>query len=135
MTFSLRVTLVLVFVMLQGTLARAQDLEPRRWSHLPKNAHFFGIGTSYTDGDILFDPVLLIEDASFKLDGVGMSYIYSFGLFGKSARVDVLIPYASGRWKGTVDGEFVTVRRRGFGDPRLRLPIVPDLPAAIRGRQ
>ncbi len=120
----MRVILVLVFLLLQVDLAPAQDLEPRRWSHLPKDVHFFGVGTSYTDGDILFDPVLLIEDARFELSGVGMSYVYSFGLFGKSARVDALIPYVSGRWKGTVDGESVTVRRRGFGDPRLRLSVL-----------
>ena len=99
MAFSLRVMLVLGFVLLQGDLTRAQDLEPRRWSHLPKDAHFFGIGTTYTDGDILFDPVLRIEEARFKLGGLGMSYVYSFGLFGKSARVDALISYASGAGK------------------------------------
>jgi len=124
MAFSLRAMLVLVFMLFPGDLTRAQDLEPRRWSHLPKDAHFFGIGTTYTDGDILFDPVLLIEDARFKLGGLAMSYVYSFGLFGKSARVDALIPYFSGRWKGTLNDESVTVRRRGFGDPRLRLSVL-----------
>ena len=116
---SLRTMLLMVFVLLQGDLSWAQDLEPRRWGHLPKDVHFLGFGGSYTDGDILLDPVLQAKDVEVQLSGVGLAYVYSFGLFGKSARVDVLVPYASGHWEGTVDGEFVRIKRQGFGDPRL----------------
>ena len=36
----------------------AQELEPRRWSHLPTGKSFIGGGYVYTKGDIYFDPVL-----------------------------------------------------------------------------
>ncbi len=45
----------------------AQDTEPRRWAQTPTGVNFAGIGYSYTDGDIIFDPLLQIEDAVFYL--------------------------------------------------------------------
>jgi len=40
----------------------AQDIEPRRWSHLPLGGHFGGMAYAYTEGDIFLNPVLRIED-------------------------------------------------------------------------
>jgi hypothetical protein len=116
---------VLVFL-LHGLFwgeARAQDLEPRRWSHLPIGLNVIGVGSGWTDGDILFDPVLLIENVTFDLYPLGVGYVRSFELFGKSSRVDVTVPLASGRWRGLLDGEFTEVQRRGFADPRIRFSI------------
>ncbi len=100
--------------------AFAQDLEPRRWTQMPTGLNFFGIGYGYIDGDIFFDPVLLVEDATFDMHAVSLVYVHSFGLFGKSARVDFTLPYRAGRWQGTVNDEFVHFRRRGLGDARIR---------------
>jgi hypothetical protein len=101
----------------------AQDLEPRRWSHLPSGLNVFGLASGWTDGDIFFDPVLLIEDVTFELYAAGAGYVRTFGLFGKSSRIDFNLPYASGRWEGIVDGEYTSIRRRGLMDPRLRFSI------------
>jgi hypothetical protein len=30
----------------------AQDIEPRRWSHLPLDTNFLGVAYAYTTGDI-----------------------------------------------------------------------------------
>jgi hypothetical protein len=98
----------------------AQDLEPRRWSHLPTGLNVVGVGAGRTDGDIYFDPVLRIEDATFELYGIGASYVRTFEWFGKSSRIDVLVPYANGRWEGLLDGDYASRRRNGLGDPRLR---------------
>lgn len=116
------ITLLLLLLFLSG-ISHAQDLEPRRWSHLPTGLNVIGVGTGWTDGDILFDPVLLIEDATFDLYPLGVGYVRSFELFGKSSRVDLLAPWASGRWRGLLDGEFTEVQRRGFADPRIRFSI------------
>jgi hypothetical protein len=102
----------------------AQDLEPRRWSQMPTGLNFVGIGLGHVEGDILFDPVLLIEDAKFDSQAAGLVYVRSFGLAGKSARLDFSLPYRAGRWEGTVDGEFTHIRRRGFADPRVRFSML-----------
>ena len=116
---------ILVLLVISGLFgtAQAQDLEPRRWSHLPVGLNVLGVATGWTDGDILFDPVLRIEDATFDLFFTGVGYVRVFDVFGRTGRVDASLPYAMGRWQGLVDGEFTTVRRHGFADPRLRFSV------------
>lgn len=111
----------LALVVLHAGDGYAQDLEPRRWTHLPIGLSVVGAGLGVTDGDIFLDPVLRIEDATFELYTLGSSYVRSFEWFGKSARVDFRVPYGYGRWEGLLDGEDVSVRRHGFLDPRIRL--------------
>jgi hypothetical protein len=115
--------LVLLLILFNANPTQAQDLEPRRWSHLPAGLNVIGAGLGSSSGDIFFDPVLLIEDVTFDLHITGLSYVHSFGLFGKSTRIDVTVPYASGRWEGYVDGVYTSVRRRGMMDPRLRFSV------------
>jgi len=102
----------------------AQDLEPRRWTQMPTGLNFFGVGLGHIEGDIFFDPVLLVEDAKFDIEALGLVYVRSFGVAGKSARVDFSLPYRAGRWEGTVDGELVNFRRRGLSDPRVRFSML-----------
>lgn len=102
----------------------AQDLEPRRWSHLPTGLNIIGSGAVATDGDITFDPVMQIEDGTFRLYSLGTSYVRSFEWLGKSSRVDIKLPYFYGRWEGNVNGEFAAIRRHGFGDPRVRFSML-----------
>ena len=107
--------------MLCLTEARAQDMEPRRWSHLPSGLNVVGLGVGTVDGDIFFDPVLRLEDATFELYTLGSSYVRTFEWLGKSSRIDFQLPYGYGRWEGLLDGEDVSVRRHGLLDPRIRL--------------
>ena len=102
---------------------QAQELEPRRWSHLPVGINFAAVAYAYTDGNIFLDPAIVVEDAQAEIHSLGLGYIRTFGLFGKSARVDVVAPFSNGYWEGQIDGEFASTRRQGFGDPRVRLAI------------
>jgi hypothetical protein len=106
-----------------GGSARAQDLEPRRWTHLPVGLNVLGVGIGSTEGEILFDPVLLVEDATFDRYLAGLGYSRAFDLLGKTARLDANLPYATGRWEGLVNGEYTVVRRNGFADPSLRFSV------------
>ena len=71
----------------------AQELEPRRWGHLPLGANFAGFGYIRTEGDIALDPVLRLTDVEVELDTAALKYIHSFGLLGKSARFDLVQAY------------------------------------------
>jgi len=104
-----------------ATHALAQDIEPRRWSHLPSGLNVAGVGLIATDGEIFFDPVLRIEDGQFDLYILASSYVRSFEWLGKSSRIDFRVPYGYGRWEGLVNDEYTSVRRHGFGDPSIRL--------------
>lgn len=126
--------LLVCFCLFPGHEATAQDIEPRRWTALPVGLNVIGVGYAYTSGDIAFDPVLQIEDATVDMQSVIASYARSFGLFGRSARVDVMVPWKNGNWQGLLEGAPASATRVGLGDPRFRLSInlygAPALDAA-----
>ena len=126
--------LILLSMLFFASPGLSQDLEPRRWSHLPSGLHVIGVGLGSTSGDILLDPVLRAEDVTFDLYATGLSYVHSFDLLGKSARVDALLPYASGRWEGFVDGVYTTLRKRGLADPRVRFSVNLYGAPALKGK-
>jgi hypothetical protein len=104
-------------------LCQAQELEPRRWSHLPTGANFVGAGYAYTKADISLDPVLRIENGKMELHTWAARYIRTFELFEKSARIDLVQAYQRGRWQGSVDGVPKSVRRGGLSDSFMRFAI------------
>ena len=118
-----RCCLCLFLVLGLPLLCLAQDLEPRRWSHLPTGKNFVGGGYSYTEADIFFDPVLRIEDVELEMHSWALKYIRTFELFQKSARIGLVQSYQEGRWSGLVDGVPSSVKRCGLSDSILRLAI------------
>ena len=106
-----------------NSLCFAEELEPRRWAHLPIDTNFFGAGYAYTEADISFDPVLKIEDGTVDLHTWAAKYIRTFSLFGRTARVGVLQGYQEGRWQGLLNGIPTTVRREGWSDTLVRCAI------------
>jgi len=101
----------------------AEELEPRRWAHIPIDTDFFGSGYAYTEADIGFDPVLKIENVDMEMDTWVAKYIRSFSLFEKTARVSVLQAYQEGRWSGLLDGTPKKIKRSGLTDTRVRFAI------------
>lgn len=104
-------------------LCFAQELEPRRWSHLPTGTNFAGGGYVYTEADISFDPVLRIENVEMEMHTLAVKYIRTFELFQKSARIDFIQGYQEGRWTGLVDGVPRSIKRSGWSDSVLRFAI------------
>ena len=113
----------------------AGDLEPRRWSHLPVDTNFAGIGYIHTDGDIGFDPILKIEEATVEADTAVVSYLRSFDLLGNTARFDIRLPYQHAHWEGLLDGSPASATREGLADPRFRLSINFIGAPALKGKE
>ncbi len=103
--------------------AFAQALEPRRWTHLPVGANFAGFAYTYADVDIAFDPALQIEDATADIDTYLFSYVRVLDVFGRSGRIDFLVPYSTGRWEGLLEGQPASTEREGFRDPVIRFAV------------
>ncbi|MEJ2177747.1 MAG: transporter [Gammaproteobacteria bacterium] len=104
-------------------LCLAQELEPRRWSHLPTGKNFLGGGYDYTTADIFFDPVLRIEDVEMEIHTWAVKYIRTFELFQKSARIGFIQGYQEGRWTGLLNGAPASIKRSGLTDSALRFAI------------
>ena len=113
----------------------AQDLEPRRWGHLPSGLTIVGVGYAYTDSFVYFSPFWKIRDTSAEINSVGVSVLRTFDMAGKSARVSFLLPYVSGRWEGNVDNVNEIVKLHGFADPRLRLSVNLYGAPALKGTE
>jgi len=118
----------------QGT-ASAQDLEPRRWTHLPVGMNVAGLTYVYTDGDLAFDPVLQITNAKVQMNTGVSSYTRALNVFGKSGRLDVIVPYQSAHWEGKLSGDPESVRRRGFSDPWVRFSVDLRGAPALQGKE
>lgn len=124
--------LVLVVLSLVPRESLGQDLEPRRWTPLPPGLNVVGMGYIRTDGDIAFDPVLNVQDASVEGDTFMVSYVRSFKVGEKHVRLDALLPWADLRWDGLLEGEPATVSRTGLADPYVRLSVVlAGAPASV----
>jgi len=95
---------VLAWTAGQGA-AFAQDLEPRRWTHLPVGTSVAGLTYAYSEGSTGFDPVLEI------------------------------LPYQTARWEGLLSGVPTTVRREGLADPWLRLSVDVAGAPALKGKE
>ncbi len=122
MKISYYICLIILFLHYSSVLW-AVDMEPRRWSHLPVDSDIIGVAAVHTNTDISFDPVLKIEDGDAEADTVITSYLHSFNLLGKTARLDFRLPYQRIEWKGKLDGQDRKVNREGLGDPLIRLSI------------
>jgi hypothetical protein len=109
--------------LVSANVAVAQDLEPRRWTHLPIDINVVGFTYVYTRGDLQLDPTIGIEDATVEMHTVLASYSRTLALFDQTARLDVQVPIQSGDWDGMLAGETRSVTRNGLGDPRLRLSL------------
>ena len=104
-------------------LCVAQELEPRRWSHLPTGTNFTGGGYAYTEADIFLDPVLRIEDGEMEMHTWALKYIRTFELLQKSARIGFTQAYQEGRYTGLLNGVPTSIKRSGLADSVLRFAI------------
>ena len=104
-------------------LCFAQELEPRRWSHLPTGKNFIGGGYAYTEADIFLDPVLRIEDGEMEMHTLALKYIRTFELLQKSARIDFTQAYQEARYTGLLNGVSTSIKRSGLADSVLRFAI------------
>jgi len=103
--------------------AHAQSLEPRSYSELPVGMSFLGAGYSYASGSVTFDPAVPLTDAHIHTRTEALAYVHSFGLFGKSAKFDVVAPVVSLSGSAYLDGERKTRDISGLGDPAFRFSI------------
>ncbi len=115
---SLITPVLLVFVC---NISTAQDIEPRRWTNLPLGIKAAGVGYAYSFGDVLFDPLLEVEDATVTAHTAIASFVYPFRIGKKFARLDVFIPFSNALWEGVLRGEAVSRNPIGLVDPRVRM--------------
>jgi hypothetical protein len=101
----------------------AQEVEIRRWNHLPIDTNFVTANFARTDGDIGVDPELRLQDVSVEMDTWLLGYIRTFELFDKTARVEIRQPWQAGLWNGLLDGTPAKTSREGLSDTFARFAV------------
>ena len=115
--------LLLVVTLGLSAGAGAQELEPRSYSNAPVGLNFLVFGYSHLAGGIAADPALPIQNAELTVHGPVVGYAHTFGIAGKSARVDVVVPYGVLSGSADVAGEPRERDVSGFWDPKVRLSV------------
>ncbi|MDH5502119.1 MAG: transporter [Gammaproteobacteria bacterium] len=115
--------LLLISCVLATENARGQDVEPRRWTPFPDGTNILGTAYARTSGDVLFDPVLLVEDAQADVDTLIVAYARSFAFAGRLSRLDVIVPWQNANWSGLLEGAPASVSRVGLADPSFRVSV------------
>lgn len=114
---------VFLLVALAPSLAFSQSLEPRLYLPLPTGRHVANVSYSHTNGTIVFDGMSALKDAHATLDAATLAYVRTFGLFGRSAQVQAIAPFATGEARATVAGSDTTRNLDGPMDPMVRLAV------------
>ena len=119
----LSVPVVVLLLQLFSHTIVAQELEVRRWNHLPINRSFGTLNFAHSDGEITFDPVLQIQNATVDIDTTLFGFVHSFEFLGRSSRFEIRQAWKTGTWSGTVRGAPATEKREGLDDTLLRFAI------------
>lgn len=115
-----RLIIAVIAILLLGQ-ATAQDLDPRRYTNIPVGQNFLALAFSYSEGDVNFSSSIPLSDANIRVDGPALAYLRTFAIAGKSASVDVLLPYACVAGSAALDGERASRDVCGLGDTALRV--------------
>jgi len=103
--------------------AHAQDLEPRAYSNAPVGLNFLLTGYAYSQGGVVSDPAVPLEDADIEVHKLILAYVHTFDLWGLSSKFNVVAPYACASGSAKFAGEPKERNVCGFGDPRFRLTV------------
>ena len=109
---------------LGGSAARAQSLEPRAYSPAPTGLNFMILGVARTEGGASFDPSVALTDAEIDTVGPILAYARTLDLWGKSGKIDVILPFARVSGSARFDGEPVSREVTGAADPLLRMSVI-----------
>ena len=111
----------LVFaVLLAAVAAEAQNLEPRAFSNAPVDLNFLVVGYAYSHGDVAFDSSVPIKDASLTTQATFLGYGRVLDLWGRTAKLDVVLPYAWVSGSALIAGQLRETAVSGLGDPQVR---------------
>jgi len=121
--FSLATALVLLAVALVPAAARAQDIEPRAYANAPVGVNFLIGGYVYTQGGVAFDSSVPLTNPELSTSSAVLGYGRVLDLWGRSAKLNVIVPYSS--LSGSADYAGQTRERdvTGFADPAVQLSV------------
>jgi hypothetical protein len=117
------VVAVLITVLRIAVTAEAQELEPRAFSPSPVGTSFLLGGFGRSEGGILFDPALDVDNVQADLWIATIGAGHTFGVAGRQARLLAVLPVAWGSVAGTVGTQPQRQDLAGLVDPRFKFSV------------
>ncbi len=112
---------LLVILGMTASSASATDIEPRAYSNIPIGLNFLLAGYGYTKGNVTFAPSVPIENGKMDIHSTALAYVRSLDFWGRSGKVDIIIPEAWLSGQAEVLGQQRDREISGFADPIFRL--------------
>jgi hypothetical protein len=103
--------------------AYAQELTPRAYWPMPKDTSVLVMSYQRSSGDTVTDPSLPLAGFDPNIDHLQVSNQRSLSLFGRSANLQLNLPYSDADTEGFEEGVFRTREAAGVADARARLSI------------
>jgi hypothetical protein len=113
----------LAICLLLAAGVEAQELEPRAFSPSPIGTTFVLGGFGKSEGGILFDPALDIDNVQADLWIATVGVGHTFGLAGRQARILAVFPTAWGAVAGDVHAQPQRQELAGLVDPRFKFSV------------
>lgn len=101
-----RVRLAAAILALIALDAKGQEIEPRAYTNAPVGLNFLVTGYHYSEGGVATDPALSVENTKVEVHSTFFAYARSLDFFGKSAKFDVVQPFAWASGSATARGQF-----------------------------
>jgi hypothetical protein len=111
---------LLMQALMCGTVS-AQELTPRAYWPTPNGTNVFVVAYQKSTGDIVTDPSLPLTGVDSDIDYLQLSYQRTFSLGGRTATMQLSLPYSRGETAGLLEGEVRSRDTSGLGDTRVRL--------------
>jgi hypothetical protein len=120
---ALKLTWATVLVASSLALLHAQDLSPRAYVITAEHSNAVTLTYSYYSGSIQLNGVLPDASATGTYSVPIFTYYHSFGMFGRSANLNVAIPYGIGTFQGEAGDVTRQIYRSGLLDTTFRLSV------------
>lgn len=103
--------------------ALGQSIEPRAYSNAPVGTNFLIAGYAATSGGLAFDTALPLTDPDLETSSLILAYARALDLWGKSGKIDMIVPYTDLSGTARFDGDPVERDVTGFADPLVRMSV------------
>jgi hypothetical protein len=121
-SFTFIKTCCAILIFLAGSLC-AQEMEPRAYSNAPVGMNFLAASYGWSQGNIVTDATLPIEDFHVTAHTIALGYVRTLGLFGKEAKIQALAPFAWLAGNVKLAGRDTSGTRTGLTDARLKFTV------------
>jgi hypothetical protein len=111
---------VLAILEMASLPVSATDSDPRAYSNIPVGLNFLIAGYGYNKGNVTFAPSVPITNGKLETHSAVLAYSRSLDIWGKSGKLDIIIPEAWISGQAEVLGEQRQRDIGGFADPLFR---------------